>query len=49
MLKPVLDKYNKQMKHSTTGMTPTEAHKDEHHVEVRANSVMKEKYFEKLP
>ena len=42
LLKPVFDKYNKQMKHSTTAMTPNEAHKDEHHIEVKANSVMKE-------
>ena len=41
MLKPVLDKYNEQMKQSTTGMTPNEAHKDEHHIEVKANSVLK--------
>ena len=43
LLKPVLDKYNKQMKHSTTGMTPNGAHKDEHHIEVEANSDMKER------
>ena len=49
MLKPVLDKYNKQMVHSTTGMTPNEAHKDEHHIEVKANSVMKEKYLRNYP
>ena len=49
MLKPVLDKYNGKMKHSTTGMTPNEAHKDENSVEVNANSVMKEKYLRKYP
>ena len=49
MLKPVLDKYNGKMKHSTTGMTPNEAHKDENSVEVKANSVMKEKYLRKYP
>ena len=49
MIKPVLDKYNKEMKHSTTGMTPNEAHKDEHHVEVKANSVVKEKYSRNYP
>ena len=30
-------------------MTPNEAHKDEHHVEVEANSVMKEKYLRNYP
>ena len=30
-------------------MTPNEAHKDEHHVEVKANSVMKEKYLRNHP
>ena len=49
MLKPVLDKYNKQMKHSTTGLVPNDAHRDENAVEVKANSVMKEKYLRKYP
>ena len=49
MLKPVLDKYNGKMKHSTTALTPNEAHKDENSVEVKANSVMKEKYLRKYP
>ena len=49
MLKPVLDKYNNKMVHSTTGLTPNEAHKDENSIEVKANSVLKEKYFRKYP
>ena len=49
LLKPVLDKYNKTMKHSTTEMTPNEAHKDENVVNVKANSVLKEKYLRKYP
>ena len=49
MLKPVLDKYHGKMIHSTTGVTSNEAHKDENGVEVKANSVMKEKYFRKYP
>ena len=43
LLKPALDKYNKTMVHSTTEMTPNEAHKDDNHVTVKANSVLKEK------
>ena len=46
VLKPVLDKYHKQMKHSTTRMTPNEAQKDEHHIQVKSNSVLKEKYLQ---
>ena len=49
LLKPALDKYNKTMKHSTTEMTPNEAHKDDNHVTVKANSVLKEKYMRKYP
>ena len=49
MLKPVLDKYNNKMVHSTTGLTPNEAHKDENSIEVKANSVMKEKYLRNYP
>ena len=49
MLKPVLDKYNGKMIHSTTGLTPNNAHKDENSVEVQVNSVMKEKYLRKYP
>ena len=49
MLKPVLDKYNKQMVHSTTGLVPNDAHRDKNHIEVKANSVMKEKYLRKYP
>ena len=37
------------MIHSTTGLTPNEADKDENGVEVKANSVMKEKYLRKYP
>ena len=49
LLKPALDKYNKTMKHSTTGMTPNEAHKDDNHLTVKSNSVLKEKYLRKYP
>ena len=49
MLKPVLDKYIKQMKHSTTGLTPNEAHRDENFLTVKSNSVMKEKYLRNYP
>ena len=49
MLKPVLEKYNSKMKHGTTEMTPNEAHKDENSIEVKANSVMKEKYLRNYP
>ena len=43
-----LDKYNNKMVHSTTGLTPNEAHKDENSIEVKANSVM-EKYLRNYP
>ena len=49
MLKPVLDKYNSKMVHGTTGLVPNEAHKDENSIEVKANSVMKEKYLRNYP
>ena len=49
LLKPALDKYNKTMVHSTTGLVPNEAHKDDNAVEVKANSVLKEKYLRKYP
>ena len=49
LLKPVLDKYNKKMVHSTTDMTPDEAHKDENEVKLKANSLLKEKYLRKYP
>ena len=49
LLKPVLDKYNETMKHSTTEMTPNEAHKDDNAVNVKANSILKEKYLRKYP
>ena len=49
LLKPALDKYSKSMKHSTTEMTPNEAHKDDNHLTVKSNSVLKEKYLRKYP
>ena len=49
MLKLVLGKYNKQMIHSTTGLTPNDAHRDENFVTAKANSVMKEKYLRNYP
>ena len=48
LLKPALDKYNKTMVHSTTGLVPNEAHKDDNAVEVKANSVLKRKVSEKI-
>ena len=49
LLKPVLNKYNNKMIHSTTGLVPNDAHRDENSVEVKANSVMKEKYLRNYP
>ena len=49
LLKPVLDKYNKKMVHSTTGMIPDDAHLDKNSVEVKANTVLKEKYLRRYP
>ena len=49
VLKPALDKNNKAMKHSTTGLTPKEAHKDDNHIAVKSNSELKEKYLRKYP
>ena len=49
ILKPVLNKYNNKMIHSTTGLAPNNAHRDENAIEVKANSVMKEKYLRKYP
>ena len=49
MLKPVLNKYNSKMKHSTTQMTPDTAHRDENAIEVKANSVLKERYLRNYP
>ena len=37
------------MVHSTTGLTPNEAHKDENSIEVKATSAMKEKYLRSYP
>ena len=36
----VLSKYNQQMTHGTTKLTPDEAHKDENEVNVKANSLL---------
>ena len=49
LLSAVLTKYNQQMKHGTTKLTPDEAHKDENAVTAKANSLMKEKYLRKYP
>ena len=49
VLQAVLNKYNQQMTHGTTKLTPNEAHKDENAVEAKANSLMKEKYLRKYP
>ena len=50
ILKPFLDIYfNNKMVHSTTGLTSNEAHKDENSIEVKANSVIKEKYLRNYP
>ena len=49
LLQAVLNKYNQQMTHGTTKLTPNEAHKDENAVEAKANSLMKEKYLRKYP
>ena len=49
LLQAVLNKYNQQMTHGTTKLTPDEAHKDENAVTAKANSLMKEKYLRKYP
>ena len=49
LLQAVLNKYNQQMTHGTTKLTPNEAQKDENAVEAKANSLMKEKYLRKYP
>ena len=49
LLPAVLIKYNQQMTHGTTKLTPDEAHKDENAVEVKANSLLKEKYLRTYP
>ena len=49
LLSAVLTKYNHQMTHGTTKLTPNEAHKDENEVNVKANSLLKEKYLRKYP
>ena len=35
MLKPVLDEHNKQMEQGTTGMTPTDAYREENAATVK--------------
>ena len=37
------------MVHGATGLTPNEAHKDENSIEVKAESVMKERYLRNYP
>ena len=37
------------MVHSTTGLVPNEAHKDDNHITVKSNSVLKEKYLRNYP
>ena len=49
LLQAVLNKYNQQMTHGTTKLTPNEAHKDENAVEAKANSLMKETHLRKYP
>ena len=50
ILKPFLDIYfNNKMVHSTTGLRSNEARKDENSIEVKANSVIKEKYLRNYP
>ena len=49
LFQAVLNKYNQQMTHGTTKLTPNESHKDENAVEAKANSLMKEKYLRKYP
>ncbi|MCR9134223.1 MAG: hypothetical protein NXI08_16775 [bacterium] len=46
MLKPALKKYNDTI-HSSTGMKPTEAHKDENGINVKANLTLKQKHMRK--
>ena len=48
MLIPALNKYN-NTKHSSTGMTPKQAHKDDNTVNVRVNLTIKEKNTRKYP
>ena len=48
MLKPVLNKYNSS-KHSSTNMTPKEAHNDKNNLKVRVNLTMKENNKRKYP
>ena len=37
------------MKHSTTGLNPNDAHRDQNAETAKANSVMKEKYWRNYP
>ena len=48
MLTPTLKKYN-TTKHSSTGMTPKEAHKDDNHLNVSVNLINKERNRRKYP
>ena len=48
MLIPTLKKYNSTT-HSSTGMTPTEAHKDTNRIYVKANLTLKQKHMRKYP
>ena len=48
MLTPALKKYN-STKHSSTGTSPNDAHKDTNHIKVAVNLTMKEKNRRKYP
>ena len=48
MLKPTLKKYNDSI-HSSNGMRPIEAHKDENRINVKANLTLKQKHMRKYP
>ena len=49
LLQVALPKYNQQITHGATRLTPNEAHKDENQVTAKANSLMKEKHLRKYP
>ena len=49
MLKPVLDEHNKQMEQGTTGMTPTDAYREENAATVKTNSAMKPNRIQNYP
>ena len=48
MLTPALNKYN-NTKHSSTGLTPVQAHKDDNHIKTAVNLVSKERNKRKYP